>query len=337
MAAKKAAAAKKAPAKRSRKEAALPKLTAGKETLAKLKQVGQQRASPEGAAGFFGVTEAEFSEFIEANPSAKREYELGFAQGAAGLHQKEFEAAKGGNLRAIEKLSKKRPASYWHKNRKPLKRPLTKQQHMAVMHYCEHGRLTDAYIHAYPHAQKWRPQAKHVEASRFFAIPEVIAAVNDLQSKLRRMAEDRFLITEERILAELARIAFANMQDLVTIDGDTGEPKFDPSKMTRDHFAAVSEVTVEEFDTGRKSGKRTKFRMHDKKSALVEIGKHIGMWKEQPANINVINMTVTDVRESIQRKLARIAEQRGANLLLEHADTGGDGASSVRLEGVGET
>src|SRR5208283_714778 len=82
---------------------------------------------------------------------------------------------------------------------------------------------------------------------------------------------------------ELAKIGFANMQDYM---GSTpgGGPYLDFSKLTRDQAAALAEVTVDDFVDGRgenaRAVKRVKFKLHDKRAALVDLGGHLGMFQD---------------------------------------------------------
>src|SRR5262249_28053524 len=75
-----------------------------------------------------------------------------------------------------------------------------------------------------------------------------------------------------------------NMDDYMTVGSD-GDPFVDLSKLTREQAAAISEVTVEDFKDGRgeeaRDVRRVKFKLLDKRAALVDIGKHLGMFKER--------------------------------------------------------
>src|SRR5436190_3723888 len=52
-----------------------------------------------------------------------------------------------------------------------------------------------------------------------------------------------------------------------------------------DHLAAVQEIVVEDFKDGRgenaRDVRRVKLKLHDKKGALVDIGRELGMCTEQ--------------------------------------------------------
>ena len=91
-------------------------------------------------------------------------------------------------------------------------------------------------------------------------------------------------ISAEKVLSELAKLGFANMEDYVSTNGN-GDPFVDLSSVDRDKWAAVQEVTIDEYTEGRgedaRDIKRIKFKLGDKRASLVDIGKHLGMFKER--------------------------------------------------------
>jgi phage terminase small subunit len=91
-------------------------------------------------------------------------------------------------------------------------------------------------------------------------------------------------ITAERVLGELALIGFANMQDYVRITHE-GDPYINLSEMTREQAAAIAEVTTEDFTDGRgedaRDVRRVKLKFHDKKGALTDLGRHLGLFREK--------------------------------------------------------
>ncbi|ENX03607.1 hypothetical protein F900_00701 [Acinetobacter modestus] len=95
---------------------------------------------------------------------------------------------------------------------------------------------------------------------------------------------ERTKITQDRVMKELEKIGFSNMLDYITITNG-GDPVTDFSALTRDQAAAISEITVEEYTEGRgedaRNVKRTKFKLSDKRSALVDMGRHLGMFKDK--------------------------------------------------------
>jgi phage terminase small subunit len=124
----------------------------------------------------------------------------------------------------------------------------------------------------------YKPNASH--ASRLARNGKVAARVAELVSKGAEKAE----VDVARVLAELAKIGFANMQDYMDFQID-GYPRVDFSELDRDKASAIQEITVEEFKDGAgedaREVRRTKFRLYDKRAALVDIGRHLGMFKDR--------------------------------------------------------
>jgi phage terminase small subunit len=89
-------------------------------------------------------------------------------------------------------------------------------------------------------------------------------------------------VTADRVLAELAKIAFANMADYLTI-GPDGSARIDSSKVTRDEFAGIRELKICPGANGRKpSGLRLSLR--HKVRALDLLGRYFGLFsgRNQP-------------------------------------------------------
>lgn len=149
--------------------------------------------------------------------------------------------------------------------------------------------------------------------------PEVVSAIAERQNKLAETYE----VTRERIIAELAKIGFANMQDYMRVGSD-GDPYLDFSALTRDQAAALAEVTVEDFKDGRgddaRDVRRVKFKLHDKRGALVDLGKHLGMFIDRsevgkPGDFD--NLTIEQKRE----RAIGLARELGLDRLGSHAGT----------------
>ena len=105
--------------------------------------------------------------------------------------------------------------------------------------------------------------------------------IADAIAKAQAERSERTEITQDMVLQELAKIGFANMLDYMT-PNDRGEMYIDMSKLTRDQAAAIGE-----YQTETVSGKgempdveKTKFKLLDKRQALVDIGRHLGMFKD---------------------------------------------------------
>jgi Terminase small subunit len=95
----------------------------------------------------------------------------------------------------------------------------------------------------------------------------------------------KLAVTKETVLHELAKLAFANMLDYIEIGAD-GQPRPDFSALTRDRAAAIHELVVETRTEERDDGLpvlivKTRFKLADKRGPLVNLGKHLGLFKDR--------------------------------------------------------
>jgi phage terminase small subunit len=165
-----------------------------------------------------------------------------------------------------------------HKSGKARKKggaKLTTKQEKFARAYVEAGNACEAYRRAYD-ASRMKPESINRKAQELLSHGMVTARIEELQSKASRLAEDRYEVTQERIVAELARIAFARSEDYFTW-GSTGVEVKDSSTLSRDQLAAVAEVS----QTISASGGSIKVKLSDKQSALEKLGRIMGMFKER--------------------------------------------------------
>jgi phage terminase small subunit len=108
--------------------------------------------------------------------------------------------------------------------------------------------------------------------------PEIVA---EIQVCMKRLSE-RTEISQEKVLNELAKIGFFDIRKLLDTQGNPI-----PLHELDDHTAAaIAGLDIlEEYDgTGKDRifvGYVKKYKIADKRAALVDIGKHIGMFVER--------------------------------------------------------
>lgn len=167
-----------------------------------------------------------------------------------------------------------------------LLKPLTPRQKIFVETYLKNGRnVSAAYKATRPAAETahmvpkrvWR-NAKLMLRSR--AITKVLAVLNKRENEMTLRVLDRHLISEERIKEELAKIAFSDVKNTVEW-GPDGVIVKDSKDLNPDVTGAVAEVSESVSKDGRVS---VKLKNYDKRQALVDLGKAIGMFKEQQPN-----------------------------------------------------
>jgi phage terminase small subunit len=102
--------------------------------------------------------------------------------------------------------------------------------------------------------------------------PAVQSALEQAMSRRARRTE----VTVDRVVLELARIAFSDMRDHATW-GPEGVCLKDSETMSRDAGRAVAEVRERVSAQGRS----LHIKLHDKKGALELLGRHLGMFKDR--------------------------------------------------------
>lgn len=115
-------------------------------------------------------------------------------------------------------------------------------------------------------------------ASETLTKPNVAAAIADRTTKRAERVE----VTQDEVIAELAKIGFANMLDYVVPSSD-GNVRVNLADLDRDKAAAIQEIVVDEMfseNDGETKVKvqRVRFKLADKRAALVDLGKHLGMF-----------------------------------------------------------
>lgn len=110
--------------------------------------------------------------------------------------------------------------------------------------------------------------------------PMILAKIEELQKERR----EKFHLSADRVIEELCRIAFSNMDDFILIDAD-GTPIIDLSNTGRDEMAAISEITQDFYTESRGKNsvpgdqvKKTKIKYHDKLRALELLGRNLKLF-----------------------------------------------------------
>ena len=119
----------------------------------------------------------------------------------------------------------------------------------------------------------YRTRSPEVHASRLLARPLVAKAITAAQAARAKRTE----ITADRVIHELARIAFADVRDVVQWGKHlvTLRPS---SELTLEQAASIA--TIEADVTARANGTpqlKIRVRMHDKGAALTTLARHFGL------------------------------------------------------------
>jgi phage terminase small subunit len=108
-----------------------------------------------------------------------------------------------------------------------------------------------------------------VQASRLLRIAKIQVALSAAMRAQSRNTE----VTPDRVLAELAKIGFANMRDYWPKEGETVD------RLDQDLTAALQEITIDEtIDPSGVVHRHTRLKLHDKKGALDSLAQYLGMF-----------------------------------------------------------
>lgn len=118
----------------------------------------------------------------------------------------------------------------------------------------------------------------------------------DLQARIAKAMAERSRrtgVNADRVVMELAKIAFVNASDV--IDADTATLKSDAAP---EDTAAIQSVKVKTFG---EDGLEREIKMADKLRALELLGKHLGMFKEKVELSGVLETEKTKLDDLIQQ------------------------------------
>lgn len=141
---------------------------------------------------------------------------------------------------------------------------LSPRQQRFVEEYLKDLNATQAAIRA-----GYAPKTADVQGPRLLGNVGVAAAI----AEGKRARSERTQISADRVLEEIAAVAFAHMGQYATWHDDkvslTDSSEVDPR--------AVSEVSQRMTRYGNNVG----IKLHDKLGALEKLGRHLGMWGDK--------------------------------------------------------
>ncbi len=108
---------------------------------------------------------------------------------------------------------------------------------------------------------------------------------------------DSLEITAERVLREIAKLAFSNYADILKFDQD-GRPVIDLQDLHRDQYAALQEVTTttrkllgKDYDDDGAEVTNVKVKLADKGVNLERLGRHLELFTDKMKHSGKIEVT----------------------------------------------
>ena len=100
-------------------------------------------------------------------------------------------------------------------------------------------------------------------------------------------------VNQDRVIIELARIAFAKMTDIVD---DQGKIKNDAAE---DDLACIESVKYKESESDTGSSIEREVKISSKLKALELLGKHLGMWNDK-LDLNITQPVVISGSDDLE-------------------------------------
>lgn len=165
----------------------------------------------------------------------------------------------------------------------PPKKGLTHKQAEFWREYVACRNAAEAYRRAYK--SKGDPKYCTDQGRELLKHPLIVPlleAVRDMS--IPRPGEEvrKFELTKNRVLTELARMAYVNMADLA-MEGPDGQVQWRRfADLSRHDTAAIRKMTIETVTRGNVVTQRIGVELYDKRLPLQLIGQELGMFKPEP-------------------------------------------------------
>jgi len=170
---------------------------------------------------------------------------------------------------------------------------LNAKQSRFVQEYLIDLNATQAAIRA-----GYSKKTAHVIGAENLGKPKIAAAIADAQSQ----RSERTGITQDRVLAELAKIGFSDLRRVLSAGGGL----LDPQSWDDDTAGAIGslEVVTRPGSDVDENGNREieyvhKIKAWDKLSALEKLGKHLGMFQGQEGSVDNVADALRDIASKL--------------------------------------
>lgn len=183
---------------------------------------------------------------------------------------------------------------------------LTAKQEAFALAVFEGASATEAYRRIYDVSSTTKDSTVWRKAAELMDNGKVSARL----AELRAVVAERSQVTIQQVIEELAAIAFTDLRDVVSWDGDTVILK-DSAELSPAAAASVREVKQTRTVTRGKDDyeqirDQREIKLHDKVQALKLLGTHLGMFVERvehdvSGNVVIMHTRPIDVIEAESR------------------------------------
>ena len=171
---------------------------------------------------------------------------------------------------------------------------MTEKQKIFADEYLGDLKATRAYLVAYPSVKK--EQTAAAAGARLLRNVKVASYIAERMEERQKRTE----VTQDRVVQELAAIAFAKATDYVTIKSN-GPAAVVMIKSTED----LSDEQVRAIAGIKEGANGIEVKLNDKQKALELLGRHLGMWNDRlDINAPAIDDSIKEMEAYFERQKA---------------------------------
>lgn len=153
-------------------------------------------------------------------------------------------------------------------------------------------------------------EKNHKLASRLF---NSLPAQRIYRQKLDNLVS-KTTVTQEKVLNEIANLAFANITDIVTWENEKVKVK-DSNDLSETAKRSIKKIKIRTYHNEFGSDTQIDIELHDKMQPLQKLGEYLQMWQKQDIH-NTINVTqfLQKVQQQYQLNAPRTEKNMNATL-----------------------
>ena len=168
---------------------------------------------------------------------------------------------------------------------------MTDKQKIFADEYLIDLNATRAYRKAYPNCKK--DSSADAAARKLLGNTRIKKYISDRMEERQKRTE----VTQDRVLQELAYIAFARVTDYATVKDDVVKIK-NTDELTEEQIRAISGIKEGKFGI--------ELKLNDKEKALELLGRHLGMWNDK------LDIKTPAIDDSIKEMEAYFEQQKAS-------------------------
>lgn len=195
--------------------------------------------------------------------------------------------------------------------------------------YVTNGRnASQAYMTVKPNAKY---STARTEAAKILAKPHNRTRLRRIQAEAERKAG----VSAERVLSELAALAFSDLGEVVDLNDFALRQRMPPTARRAISSVKLRKTTTTNARGGKKEVQAIDLKMHAKADALDKLSRHLGLYKDLPPLETVLALLPPVMAATVRAELAR-AVPPGGGASGTHPGGGSDaGGAAVGADGRG--